>query len=394
MKLLVVNDYYCYENNGTYYFESEEKRDFYYRYLRVFENLRLVTRCIHEEKLKPTRIPIEDSRIEYIPVPVYHGPSQYVKSYRAIDKTLRNIIKDCDRAILQLPCTIAMHTSKYIIKSKIPYATEVVYDAEDGWRSENNIVRKLLWKRIDSRMRSICRKAYGVACVTSQYLQQHYFSNRKNAFVSNYSSLALPKDFYGQPRKYPTKSIFTIVHIANKIFYEGRKGHLESIKAIGVLKQKGIIVNICFAGAIVDNSPEKLENYAKTLGIESQIKFLGFLNRSELSTFLNNADIFILPTKAEGLPRVLIEAMAKGLPCVTTNVSGNSELIDKDYLVDYDDVEGLAKKLQKLICEATSYENESINNFSKSKSYEASILESRRDNFYNELKNIKSAQTE
>lgn len=115
--------------------------------------------------------------------------------------------------------------------------------------------------------------------------------------------------------------------------------------------------------------------------------FLGYLQRDKLSSFLDNADLYVMPTKAEGLPRVIIEAMAKGLPCITTNVSGNSELIESQYLVDnYYDIDSWAEKIKKITTDKELYEKASSFNFNKSLNYEASVLQYRRDTFYSKLK--------
>ena len=104
-----------------------------------------------------------------------------------------------------------------------------------------------------------------------------------------------------------------------------------------------------------------------------------------MSSFLDNSDLFVLPTKAEGLPRVIIEAMAKGLPVVTTPASGNPELIENKYLVEYSDVEGLAHKIEELVTFKEAYEKASRVNFEKSLEYAPDILQTRRDKFYVEL---------
>ena len=93
-----------------------------------------------------------------------------------------------------------------------------------------------------------------------------------------------------------------------------------------------------------------------------------------------------MPTWAEGLPRVIIEAMAKGLPCITTPVSGNPELVSEHFLVKYSDVEVLADRIEELVKNKSVYEAESKGNFKKSLLYEASVLEKRRDSFYQKLK--------
>lgn len=128
--------------------------------------------------------------------------------------------------------------------------------------------------------------------------------------------------------------------------------------------------------------------YAKEYGIDGQVTCPGFLSRSELDNFLEKSDLFVLPTKAEGLPRVIIEAIAKGLPTVTTPASGNPELISKEWLVDFDDVDGYAEKIKSLVQDKELYERVSRENYNHSMKYESSILQERRDQFYSRLRKL------
>ena len=274
-----------------------------------------------------------------------------------------------------------------MIKAGIPYAVEVVYDAEDGWKSASNIVERALWKKIDHDMRNACYIADGVSCVTAHYLQRHYFSKKTTAFSSNYSTLALDKSFFTSERSFPNR-VFTIVNVANQIVFNGRKGFKEIIEAIALLKKDNHIVNAKFAGESYHEGAQQLKSYAETLDVGNQIEFVGYLSRKGLSDLLDQADVFVMPTKAEGLPRVVIEAMAKGLPVITTPVSGNPELVSSHYLVDYYDVNTLADRIKELSTDAAVYETASKDNFKNSLDYEASILERRRDQFYSNLLSI------
>ena len=71
---------------------------------------------------------------------------------------------------------------------------------------------------------------------------------------------------------------------------------------------------------------------------------------------------------------------------MTTPVSGNTELIDKDFLVDYSDVRGFADKIEILINDKYLYENQSRINYERSAAYCKDVLDSRRKEFYESLK--------
>ena len=172
-----------------------------------------------------------------------------------------------------------------------------------------------------------------------------------------------------------------------QIGLHSRKGTDIIIQALAKLKkEKSIVVNVNFAGDDWDNSTEQILNYANEQGIEGQVACPGFLSRAQLTEFLDNSDLFVLPTKAEGLPRVIIEAIAKGLPTITTPASGNPELIPAEYLVEFYDVNTLAQKIEELVTGKEAYEKASMENFEHSLQYEGSILQGRRDEFYGKLK--------
>ena len=386
--LLLSCDDSVYRYKNQFFAESQEKYDFYQRYLRVFDKLRLVTRCKDESELKFGQIALNDPRIEYIPLPMFQGPKQYLKVYNKIGGILNNICDGCDASILRIPSTVALRIGRYVIDSSIPYSVEVIFDAQDGWRGTNNIIHSILWKRIDHNMKNLCFVADGVSCVTEHYLQKHYYSKKNGSFLSNYSSITLDKDYYSSPRQFPIKTTYIISHVANQVDFNGRKGHNELLKAVKILKEQGISVIVRFAGESYNDGILKLSNYSKQLGIDQQVEFMGYLSKNELNQFLTNSDIFVLPTRAEGLPRVIIEAMAKGLPCVTTNVSGNSELIQPNFLIDkHNNIEQLSNCIKLLLTNKSLYEEASYYNYNQSLNYESSILQARRDDFYSELKN-------
>lgn len=386
-KLLISCDDYIFRHEGQYYFKSQEWNGFYQRYLRVFEELRIANRVIDEPKLKEGRVLVDDPRIEIHPLPIFHGPVEYAKTYFSTGRAMSDAVTGCDAAILRLPSTVAQRISKQVIKAGIPYATEIVFDACDGSNTANNLIEKMLWRIIDGQMRNTCSKADGVACVTEKYLQRRYFSKKPGHFESHYSTLNLDKSFFTSARPYPQKEVLTIAHVDLQIGLHSRKGTDIIIQALGKLKrERGIIVNVRFAGDDWDNSTEKILNYAKEQGVDGQVECTGLLSRAELTAFLDNADLFVLPTKAEGLPRVIIEAIAKGLPTITTPASGNPELISADYLVPFYDVDTLAKKIELLATNMVEYERVSRKNYEHSLQYEGSILEKRRDEFYKNLK--------
>jgi glycosyltransferase involved in cell wall biosynthesis len=87
-------------------------------------------------------------------------------------------------------------------------------------------------------------------------------------------------------------------------------------------------------------------------GLARHVTMAGALNQDEVRHLYGEADAFVLPSFAEGIPVVLMEAMASGVPCVTTRITGIPELIrsdDEGLLVAPSDAEALAAAIARLI---------------------------------------------
>jgi glycosyltransferase involved in cell wall biosynthesis len=103
-----------------------------------------------------------------------------------------------------------------------------------------------------------------------------------------------------------------------------RKGHRDLLAAWPAVQERCPKAHLLLIG----DGPEResLERYATELGCRESVSFLGF--RDDVPVLLDLMDVFVFPSHFEGLPGALIEAMAAGVPIVTTPVTGNAELID------------------------------------------------------------------
>jgi glycosyltransferase involved in cell wall biosynthesis len=98
------------------------------------------------------------------------------------------------------------------------------------------------------------------------------------------------------------------------------------IEAAAEVCARGIDVRLSLAGDGPERQP--LERLARDLGVGSRVEFLGAVAHTEIDRLLEQTDVFCLPSFAEGVPIVLMEAMAMGIPVVASNVMGIPELIE------------------------------------------------------------------
>jgi glycosyltransferase involved in cell wall biosynthesis len=96
----------------------------------------------------------------------------------------------------------------------------------------------------------------------------------------------------------------------------------------------------------------QLEQMAKALGLEDSVAFVGV--QSDVPALLRQGTIAVLPSRSEGMPNALLEAMACGLACVATRVSGSEDVIQhgvNGLLVEVEDYQGMAQALLTLLRE-------------------------------------------
>lgn len=121
-----------------------------------------------------------------------------------------------------------------------------------------------------------------------------------------------------------------------------RKGYETLLRAFQKADLPDAELLICGTGAQEDT----LKRLTKELGIEHKVRFLGF--RVDVFEILKAADVFVFPSKQEGLPVALMEAMAAGLPCVVSRIRGNVDLLPQsELLFEPGNAENLVHALNK-----------------------------------------------
>ncbi len=128
------------------------------------------------------------------------------------------------------------------------------------------------------------------------------------------------------------------------------KGQHILLEAMNILKKRGEKCHLTFVGDGEDRN--SLEKLTRDQDLTKNVTFTGAVGQNEVHKYYNQADIFVLSSFAEGVPVVLMEAMAKEIASVSTCITGIPELIEngKDgVLVTPADTIGLADNLQKIL---------------------------------------------
>lgn len=393
MKVLVATNAHIYKlPDGSYWCKNIYGYSFWTRYLDVFDAVKIVARVKELSNLEGKMIRVDGENVEVFEVPFFQGPIDLLKKYIIIKKVVKNVEEDCDVAIFRMPSP----TAKIIydsIRKKIPIGGEIVFDPFDAAiNSKQSLLRTYIYKITSKYLKAFCLKANGVAYVTERAIQKnfpsyaHIHGESNKFFHSFYSSVSLSEDSYTGPRIYNNKKIFKLV-LSDASMNSYRKGEKVVIETIKYLREWGFNAIATFIGD--GNKRNEFEKYAEELGVKSYINFIGMLPTSkEVRDVLIDSDIFIFPTQAEGLPRGIIEAMAVGLPVISSPVGGIPELIDEKYLINpYDSVK-YASEISRLIKNQDELSNMSKVNYLKSLNFNEKILQNKRNDFYLKLKNL------
>jgi glycosyltransferase involved in cell wall biosynthesis len=101
---------------------------------------------------------------------------------------------------------------------------------------------------------------------------------------------------------------------------------------------------------------EALKSLAKELGIAERVTFHGWQSREQLIGQYKRSNLFLFPSRHEGMPNAVLEAMASGLPVIASRIAGNEELVLNDktgLLVETEKVDELRNALHKLLNNAS-----------------------------------------
>jgi glycosyltransferase involved in cell wall biosynthesis len=127
-----------------------------------------------------------------------------------------------------------------------------------------------------------------------------------------------------------------------------QKGLDLAMRALGELKE------LSWEWRIVGDGPHLhvLQALAKELGIENRVHFLGWQSREQLIKSYKQANVFLFPSRHEGMPNAMLEAMASGLPVIGSCIAGSEELVldgKTGYLFPSEDIESLQMALKKIL---------------------------------------------
>ncbi len=344
--------------------------------LEQFSGVRIVARA--RRVASPTNPHLlSDPRIRLFALPFYQGLSAFTRSAPALLAALWRSVRSDGAYLLRLPGPIGTGAAVALALRGRAYAVQLVGDPGAVLSSQTmSAVARRLRGLVVGATRWACRRAAAISYVTSATLQRRYPpGTAATSFAC--SDIKLPDDWFAdRPRDLAGRSsLFLCGSLAQRY-----KGADLLIEAIRLLQADGTDVTGVIAGDGIYR--RELEQQSIDAGVQQSVRFLGAIAPDEIARQLDACTVFVIPSRTEGLPRALIEALAKGVPSIGSDVGGIPELLRPSELIPPEDARALASAVAAMLADPARYRETSEWAIGRAQAFRPALLSAARAAFY------------
>ncbi|NYG06075.1 glycosyltransferase involved in cell wall biosynthesis [Phycicoccus badiiscoriae] len=286
-------------------------------------------------RLGPDATPNTSTGLHLYPLPYWHGVRQLILRLAKVLFSVWRLAGVSGVFVVRMPGTVSYLVTPFLIIRGRRFVVEMVGDPAELLRTAGK-PRSAQGAALFQRL--VIRHAVGVHYVTEHSLQASYPAS-KNAHVASFSDVNIPESL--AIARSPTEDGFKMLAVGTQEM--PYKGHDTIIRALPDLPDH---VTLSLVGA--GRCQPSLRALASKLGVSHRVAFLGSLRHFEVLAEMRRADLFVMASHTEGLPRVLVEAMSTGLPCLSTPVGDIPHLLPAECLYAIDDHRQLAICIRRL----------------------------------------------
>lgn len=320
---------------------------------------------------------------EVVPLPEAQGRNELLKKLPSLSIAMGRVVRSSELLVLRIPGPISLLAGVWAMLLRKEYVVEVVGDAGAlligrTWSSKifgglfNRLTAVVVWR------------AEGARYVTAEALQRSYPSAAK--MQTSISNVRLPDDLVVSTARRGIANDAVPVYLAVGTQEASYKGHQFAIQALAIVLQRRPGARLILVGD--GQYQETLRTLAKSLGVSNQVDFKGKLRRGEVVDCMDSADVLLQPSITEGLPRTIIEASARALPSIGSNVAGIPELVRSDLVIEVGDVGGLADRMIRLVEDRELYQSASEEVLVNAMTFRESILDRKFDEWFTWLSGL------
>jgi len=374
--MIFIHEHTFIIKNGRYYTSGSLNNKLFQRYKNWFGEVTVFATKRHATKDDERHI-CEQNEVACVHFTLVEKRNN-VFSIIKNRKKVKQAVSSQDYLVIRIPSVYGIMAIIYARKFNKPYLIEMVgcpWDAFWNHSWKGKLVAPFMWYATKKAIKN----APYVVYVTNEYLQGRYPCKGKTIGCSDVSLPTLDKNIL---RKRLNKIHYTSDNkpvvlgtaAAVNVRYKGQE---YVIRAIAKLNKQGYDFEYHLAGG-GDNS--FLKFVAEKYGVTDKVKFIGSLTHEKIFNYLDDIDIYIQPSKTEGMPRALIEAMSRGCPCIGSSAGGIPELLEKDYVF----TRGKYKEIIPILARINRSKmlDQAKRNFEFAKRFDKKILDDRRNGIY------------
>lgn len=384
MKLVFCGESVFLRYNNQFYASSASwSMALWERYLSVFNHVQLIVRV--EDTNAPNKFLIDSEKVSVIPLPRYQGMVGAIKASFFLKKYFNPYAISGNAYILRVPGQIGSTFSRILRSKGIKYAVEVVGDPWDVMECIGGKLSFIL-KRIGFYQLRYVVKHSSVSLYVTQTKLQSRYPSAKGVETYGISNVKINNDFISQFSHKRPADDQPVKLLSVGSLEQLYKAPDIVVEALALLKQKGIPVSMVWLGG--GKYLTEMVAYAKEHNVSEMISFQGNVDSQRVEQCLENSDLFIHISRTEGLPRAIIEAMAKGLPIIGSNVGGIPELLTPNAIIPVNSATALADKVVEILYNPKLYDFLATRNLQESRKYEESVLAAKRDLYFKQVLKI------
>lgn len=331
--------------------------------------------------------------VKFVELDDYRGAWQYWRGLRRLRAAAAEAVGAPGAFILRAPGAVAYLAFEAIrerqARFRSPFGAEVLSDPWEALGAISHPAAPVARRWSRRQLRRVCREAGAVCYVTRARLEPLYpsggarfaCSDVRLEGVAGAAELEARRRRWVEARRGERPWRLGFVGSLEQR-YKAPETHLQAVR---ICRARGVDLEFALLGE--GRLRRDLELRAAQLGLGSSVTFLGAAPAgAAVEKFLDGLDLFVLASRTEGLPRALIEAMARGCPAIGSTAGGIPDLLEASDLVPAGDAGALAAKILEVLGDAERGERMSYRNIAKAEEFTAAALGARRRLFLGEVR--------
>jgi len=351
------------------------------RYSDMFERLVVVGRGYKRLPFIPTPATVCSSdRVTFEVVDdLARGLNTFTKG-GAVRDAMERILPGVDVVIVRMPGMIGAYAIDVAKELGKPTIVEMVGDVWDSMWNHGSL-RGKLWAPVAwANLRRSIASATDVLYVTNEYLQRRYPTKGRSLGCSDVVLRRTVEDLDRRMARIDSKRTFRIGTIGSlDVLFKGLDTLLQ---AAAILRERHFDFRVSAVGG---GDQRRWLAMAEKLGVADLVRFEGYMSHEKISRWMEEIDLYVQPSRQEGLPRSVIEAMSMGCPTAGSSCGGLPELLQRDCIHRPGDHKRLANIIARIIADPSEQKRLATRSLEIARQYLAERLEPKREAFYREV---------